>query len=174
MLMVYYLLFGVETAPVLSIADVFYLIGYPPLFIALISYLSLVKPAISKGILATACTTVFAGSVVSSFFFIIPAAIEDADVLAKIVNVAYPMLDLFLYMLSVLGLLVFKTTSLKGRVDKAWMLLNVGFLMYALGDSWISYAIAKGTYYYGHPVELFFQFGYLLLILAFYIHAREL
>jgi len=47
-------------------------------------------------------------------------------------------------------------------------------LMNVVADSSFSYTTAQGTYYAGHPLELFFHFGYLAFLLAFYLHTKEL
>jgi len=170
---IYALALGVEI-PYPSIADGFWLIGYIPLFLALTSYLLMFRPAVSKGTLAVASTTVFIIAIVFSFLFIIPAVVAKEETFTRITNVAYPSLDLLLFALSILGLLVFTTTRLKGKMDKVWILLNAGILMNVIADSLFSYTTAQEIYYDGHPLELFFHFGYLLFLLAFYIHTKEL
>lgn len=170
---IYTLALGVEI-PYPSIADGFWLIGYIPFLFALTSYLSIVRPAISKGILTVASTIVSISAVASSSLFIIPAVVEETDTLTRIINVAYPSLDLLLFACSILGLLVFTTTRLAGKIEKGWILLNVGILMNVIADSLFSYTTAQDTYYNGHPLELFFHFGYLSFTLAFYLHIKEL
>jgi len=170
---IYALVLGVEI-PYPSIADGFWLIGYIPLFFALRSYLSIVRPAVTKGILAAAYTSVLAIAIAFSFLFIIPAFASEAGTLTRIINAAYPTLDLLLFALSIIGLLVFTTTRLKGEIDKVWILLNAGILMNVIADSLFSYTTAHDIYYDGHPLELFFLFGYLSFLLGFYIHTKEL
>ena len=170
---IYALVLGVDI-PYPSIADAFWLFGYIPFFFALVSYLSMVRPAVSKEILAVSSATVSVGAVTSSFLFIIPAVTEETDTLTRITNVAYPSLDLLLLALSILGLMVFTTTKLKGKIEKVWVFLNAGILMNVVADSSFSYTTAQGTYYAGHPLELFFHFGYLAFLLAFYLHTKEL
>jgi len=170
---IYALAIGVEI-PYPSIADGFWLIGYIPFFFALTSYLSLIRPAVSKRILTVAPTSVSINAVASSVLFIIPAVIEETDTLTRIINLAYPSLDILLFAFSILGLLVFATTRLKGKIEKAWVLLSVGLLMNVIADSLFSYTTAQNIYYNGHPLELFFHFGYLSFLLAFYLHTKEL
>lgn len=160
--------------PYPSIADAFWLVSYIPFLSALISYLSLVQPAISKRIREVSYATVLVNATVFSYLFIIPAAFSEGNTLTRIINIAYPSLDLILLAFSIEGLLVFTTTRLKGKIDKVWILLNAGILMKVIADSLFSYATAKNTYYNGHPLELFFQFGYLSFLTAFYIHTKEL
>jgi len=170
---IYALVIGVEI-PYPSIADGFWLIGYVPLFFALTSYLSLIRPAVSKSILTVASTSVSINAIASSVLFIIPAVVEETDTLTRIINLAYPSSDILLFALSILGLLVFATTRLKGKIEKVWVLLIVGLLMNVIADSLFSYTTAQNIYYNGHPLELFFHFGYLSFLLAFYLHTKEL
>jgi hypothetical protein len=167
------LVFGVEI-PYPSIADAFWLIGYIPLFLALTSYLWLVRPAISKRILTLTIVTVFSIAVVYWLIFVIPTVLSEADAVTRIVDVAYPSLTLLLFALSILGLMVFSTTRLKGKLDEVWILLNAGVLMRVIAVSSFCYTTAQGIFCQGHPLELFYFIGYLLFTVAFYLHIKEL
>jgi hypothetical protein len=169
----YDLALGVEV-PYPSFADVFWLFGYVPLFIALESYVMLFRPAVSKKIVGVTSSTVSVGAVAASFIFIIPSLADTTQIYATITNLAYPLLDLLLFGVSLLGLLVFSTTSLKGKMSNVWLFLNLGIMMNVVADSWFSYATTQGNFYDGHPLELFFHLGYLSFMLAFYLHAKEL
>jgi len=156
--------------PYPSVADAFWLTGYSLLLLALTAYLWLVKPALSKTVLAAASTIVLILGLLFSYFLVAPALMQETNLTTKTIDVAYPILDFILLMLAITGLIVLA----KSRVAKSWILLNTGILMTAIGDSLFSYATAHNTYYEGHPLELFFHFGYLLFILAFYIHTKTL
>jgi hypothetical protein len=43
-----------------------------------------------------------------------------------------------------------------------------------VADLLFSYTTLQGTYYNGHPLELFYHWGYILYALAFYVHTKEL
>jgi hypothetical protein len=156
--------------PYPSVADAFWLTGYTLLLLALTAYLYLVKPAISKTILAAASTIVLILGILSTYFLIAPALMQETNLITKTIDVAYPTLDFIMLTLTITGLIVLA----KSRVTKSWILFNTGILMTAIGDSLFSYATAHNTYYEGHPLELFLHFGYLLFILAFYIHTKTL
>jgi hypothetical protein len=156
--------------PYPSVADAFWLTGYSLLLLALTAYLWLVKPALSKTVLATASTIVLIMGILFSYFLIAPALMQETDLITKTIDAAYPILDFIMLILTITGLIVLA----KSRVTKSWMLFNTGILMIAIGDSAFSYATAHNTYYEGHPLELFLHFGYLLFILAFYIHTKTL
>lgn len=172
---VYTMVLNVEI-PYPSMADVFWLSGYIPLFIALLLYVLLLKPAISTKMFFGAIGIVAGISVMVSSVLLVPviADVMQLDFVALSISLAYPILDLFLFLAAIIGLLVFTVTRLKGRIGRAWHLMNAAILLNVLGDMTFSYFIMNGTYYNGHPQELLFHWGYLLFALAFYIHAREL
>jgi hypothetical protein len=107
---------------------------------------------------------------VFSTFVLIPAVTEEAETLAKLIDIAYPLLDLIMLVLSAMCFMIFA----ESKLETTWLLLNAGFIMFALGDSIFSYTTAQGLYYEGHSLELFFHLGDLLLALAFYIHIKSL
>jgi len=156
--------------PYPSVADAFWLTGYTVLLLALTAYLWLVKPAISKTILATASIIVLILGILSSYFLVAPALMQETDLITKTIDVAYPTLDFIMLTLTITGLIILA----KSRVNESWIFFNTGILMTTIGDSLFSYATAHHTYYEGHPLELFLHFGYLLFILAFHIHTKML
>jgi hypothetical protein len=156
--------------PYPSVADAFWLTGYSLLLLALTAYLWLVKPALSKTVLATASTIVLTIGTLFSYSLIAPALMRATDLTTKTMDVAYPTLDFIMLTLAITGL----TVLAGSRVSKSWILFNTGIIMTTTGDSLFSYTTAQNTYYDGHPLELFLHFGYLLFILSFYIHTKTL
>jgi len=96
------------------------------------------------------------------------------SILVASIDLAYPSLDLLLLAEAITGFLVFTTTRLKGRIGKAWFLINAAILANVFADMSFSYITLNNTYYNGHPIELLFHWGYLFFALAFFVHAREL
>jgi len=172
---VYTMVLNVEV-PYPSIADVFWLGGYVPLFIALLLYGKLFQPAISEKMFFTAGVIVAIVSMVVFSALMIPVLAEESqqDLVTLGINLAYPSLDLVLFLIAILGLLVFTFTRLKGRIGVAWHFINVAILFNVVADLTFSYTTLTGTYYNGHPQELLFHWGYLFFALAFYVHQREL
>jgi len=170
---IYVLVLGIEI-PYPSLADLFWLCGYIPLFIALDLYIRLFRPALFKRMYLVGAALV---SILSITLFIVlaPPILEaEEDALTKIVSMAYPSLDLILFSEAILGLLIFTVTRLKGGIGVAWLFINAGILMNVIADILFSYTTLQGTYYDGHPLELFFHWGYMLFTLAFYTHMKEL
>jgi hypothetical protein len=63
---------------------------------------------------------------------------------------------------------------MKGRIAFAWALISSAIFMFALADMLFTYTTLQDTYFNGHPLELAFHFGYILIALAFYTHTKEL
>lgn len=162
--------------PYPSIGDVYRLVGYGALFAAIFVYMGIFQPVISKRIVAITATVALPTSagIIPSILLATRGKVSDVNSTTLLVSVAYPIFDLLLFAQAMLGLLVFTTTELKGKVGGAWLLLNVGILMNVFGDLLLSYANLNGVYYSGHPLELFFYTGYILFSLAFYAYTKEL
>jgi len=162
--------------PYPSIVDVYRLAGYVAVFSAIFVYMGIFQPAISKRIVATATAASFPTSagIIPSILLAVRGKVSEVNLTTLLVSVAYPLFDLLLFATSMLGLLVFTTTKLKGKVGGAWLLLNAGILMNVFRDLLLNYTNLNGIYYEGHPLELFLYVGYIFFALAFYTHSKEL
>jgi len=171
----YTLVFNVGI-PYPSIADVYRLVGYGFLFFAIFTYIELFRSVISKRMVATASIFVLPTSVgvIPSLLLSVSAKAPVVNVTTLLVGFVYPLLDLSLLAQAMLGLLVFTTTRLKGRLGSVWLLINAGIIMNVFGDILFSYTNLQNTYYNGHPLELFFHLGYLFFIISFYSHIKKL
>jgi len=172
---VYTMVLGIEI-PYPSIADVFWLAGYVPLFIALLLYIELFQPAISTKMFFAAAVIVAGVSVAAFPPLMLPVLAEtsEQDVVTLGISLAYPSLDIALFLEAIIGLLVFTFSRLKGRIGGAWRFMNAAILTTVVADMAFSYTTMEGTYYNGHPLELLFHLSYLLFALAFFVHSREL
>lgn len=166
---IYTFFLGTEI-PYPSLADVFWLGGYIPLLIALYFYVKIFASVLAKRMIYMVTVITAILSVFLAFALIIPIVSVEEDVVALIMDLAYPLLDLALFSTALLGLLIFR----KGTIGKSWLLINAGILANVGADIIFSYTTAQGTYYNGHPSELLFIWGYILFALAFYIHMKEL
>jgi hypothetical protein len=171
---VYTMVLNVEI-PYPSLADIFWLVGYVPLFLALLFYVQLFQPVISRKLFFIAGFSVACVSILTFPLLIMPVLAEASeDFVMLFINLAYPSLDLMLFLESVLGLSVFTIAKVKSRVGVAWRIINAAILTIVLADMTFSYTTLNGTYYNGHPAELLFHVSYLLFALAFYVHSQEL
>jgi len=164
----YTLILSVEL-PYPSAADVFWIAGYIPFFIALFLYVKLFGSVLSKKTLAfsMAATVILTVLVVAAL--LIPVLNVEEDLVTLVMDFAYPLLDLLLFSIAHLGLLIFW----RGKLGKSWLLINTAIVMDTCADILFSYTTAQGTYYCGHMLELLYHFGYLFFLMAFYVHMKE-
>lgn len=173
---VYVLILRIEVVPRPSVADIFWLGGYIPLFAALLMYVRVFQPAISRAMLTLASATVAVASLAISPLMVNAALDATEETGALIVNLAYPALDLVLFLVAILALLVFTTTRLRRlNISTAWLLINAGILLNVVADVLFGYAsVGKGYSQPGHLLDLLFHWGYILFALAFLTHMRQL
>ena len=158
------------SVPYPSVADVFWIAGYLPLVIALLLYIAPFKDALSlKSVLSAVAVALLAD--VGVFVVLIgPVFSPSADPATRLFDFAYPILDMVLLGVSIAGMLLF----LPGRISRLWVWLNLGFISTVIADILFSYFSALGTYYDGHPLELFYFLGYAAILLGLYEHTRAL
>ena len=164
-----YVLF-LQVDPFPSFADVLYLGGYFPMFLMGFLVLKLFGPAFSKKMLTLQLGISIAVSAVVSYALVVPIAQSSEDVATTALAAAYPILDIGLFALTLTLLLVF----FKGSIGKAWFLITLGFILNIIADLAFTYAELQGFFYEGHPLELFWLWGYVAFMLGMYIHRREL
>jgi hypothetical protein len=171
----YTLIFDIKI-PYPSVADVYRLVGYGFLFFAIFTYIELFRSVISKRVVITASVFILPTStgIIPLLLLSLSAKASTMNLTTLLVGLAYPLLDLALLAQAMLGLLVFTTTGLKGRLGSVWLLINAGIIMNVFGDMLFTYTNLQNTYYSGHPLELFFHLGYLFFILSFYAHTKKL
>lgn len=171
----YTLIFDVKI-PYPSVADIYRLVGYGFFFFAIFTYIGLFRSVISKRVLATASIFVLPTSagIIPPLLLSISAKASVVNLTTLFVGLAYPILDLVLLTQAMLGLLVFTTTGLKGRLGSVWLLINAAIIMNVFGDMLFNYTNLQNTYYSGHFLELFFHLGYLFFLLSFYAHTKKL
>ena len=111
---VYTMFLGVEI-PYPSLADIFWLSGYIPLFIALLLYVEFFQPAITvkSFLVAGAIVAGMSAVIFSSLMIPVLADAAEYDMVTLCVSLAYPALDLFLFLEAILGLSVFTVTKMK-------------------------------------------------------------
>jgi len=94
---IYVLILNVEI-PYPSIADTFWLIGYVPLLIAIDSYVRLFRPALFKKMYFISSALVSALSIALFAILAPPIIAAEDSVLTLSISLAYPALDLILFL----------------------------------------------------------------------------
>jgi len=165
----YTLTLGVEI-PYPSIADIFWLGAYAPIYIALLLYIKPFKMVLSKRSIGAVALIIAVLCALAVLFLIGPILSTPKDLVTLAADLAYPLLDLILLSAAILGLMIF----FKGALGRSWLLICLALAFDAVADLLFSYTTLQGTYYNGHPLELFYHWGYILYALAFYVHTKEL
>jgi len=172
---IYVLGFKIDV-PYPSVADVFYLLGYPVFIYGLIMYFMEFRPTLS---LKTAKSGLLIAAVVImlTIVFLYAPIITSSESLETIfLDLLYITLDLIILIFSAEAfLLTLGYQSLVGGgLWKAWLFLTVGAMLDAVADLLFSNLTLLDVYYEGHPSELLYLWAYVAYCLAFYIHGKEL
>ena len=150
--------------PFPSIADLFWLVGYIPLLLALLmqawpfrEWFTLRKQIVlGLGMFAMAAL-MLSGTVPF-------VAQQYRDSLALVVGVAYPVLDTVLLSVAIPVFILFR----RGTYWRPMLFVLVGIVLQLTGDLLFAQSALSGSYYPGSPSDLVFDFSYLMLALGFY------
>jgi signal transduction histidine kinase len=163
---VYQYVYDVDPFP--STADIFYMASYPFFVAFLLISIKPIRKSITKKI--------WLFSFVLSFTFLIPSllacynSLEETeggiDIVSKSIALAYPILSSFQLSPAIIGIMFLA----KKGANYSWMLLLFGFLIFIVSDTFYLFSELDGSYYDGHPVDLMYLYGFLLLI--FSLHSR--
>ncbi len=165
----YVLWFSIEI-PFPSIADVFYLAGYIPLFMGLFIYLNIFKIALSKRIVLCSFLAGFIVATVAGFYIIPEAFFSSVDVITAFLSTAYPLLDTILIVVALMTLSVF----IGGKLQTSWLMISIGFIFIGIADLTYYHADLIGILWEGHPLELLYLYSYIYLTIAFYEHVKTI
>lgn len=152
--------------PFPSEADVFFIASYP--FMIIFLFLSI------KPILKSISRNVWLFSLALSFSFLIPSVLAAYDdmageqAFATSIALTYPILSSIQLIPAIIGLLFLS----KRGVNFSWMLLLSGFIINSIADSFFLFVELDGSYYDGHPVDVIFVYGFILLIFSLYTRLK--
>ncbi len=161
---VYELVYNVNPFP--SLADVFFIAGYPLIFCFLMYYLKPVRKAVSSNIII--------GSILVSAVILIPSIYmaynfdPKVSLLENILATSYPVADSIMLVPALVGVILF----FKGEVNLTWSLICLGIVLQSIGDTSFQFATFTNTYYTGHPSDMVFLWSYLLFCFGVYDHIR--
>lgn len=165
----YVLWLGIEI-PFPSIADLFYLAGYIPLFIGLFMYLNIFKTVVSRRAVLYSFTAGLIIVIVTGVYVIPEAFFSSGDMLTASLSTAYPLLDTILIVVALMTLSVF----IGGKLQTSWLMISIGFILTGMADLTYHYADLIGALWEGHPLELLYLYAYIYLTIAFYEHGKTL
>jgi hypothetical protein len=148
--------------PFPSFADIFYLLGYPFLFMFLIFYIEPVQKAITKKMIAVA--TLLSLSILIPSLFIALQDNSNMSYFEAILAGAYPVVDALIIIPALIGIALF----FKGQVNFMWTLVCIGIFSLFVADTVFLFAQLDMWYYTGHPIEVLFYFMYVLISYGVY------
>ncbi len=155
-----------DGSPFPSEADIFYIGAYP--FMTAFLFISL------QPILKSVSKNVWLFAIALGAAFLIPsvtAAYDDMlgeDAFPTTIALAYPILGSIQIVPSIVGIMYLA----KKGVNFSWMLILFGFIIYGIADTFFLFLELDGTYFDGHPVDLFWLYSYILLTFAFYVRFK--
>lgn len=161
---IYVLVHGIEV-PFPSPADIFYIIGYIPLFMAFSLFMRIFGQVFSERMIkmSSIASSLFILAVVS--FTVVPEAIaHSGNIIEAALAVAYPMLDAILMALAVIAFMAFWG----GRLAHGWLYILLGFVLLSIVDVFYYYYNLLGLIWEGHPLEILWLLSYLAMAKGFH------
>jgi hypothetical protein len=152
--------------PFPSLADFFYIAGYPAYFIFTILYLQPVKSAITRKVVMTSSLIVI-GVLVPNLYM----AFENnsgEDQLGISVGAFYPVADAIVLVPALIGVSLF----FGGKVNFLWSLMLMAIIVQVVADTGFQYYSLNNSYYTGHPVDILFLWSYILFSFGVYDHIK--
>lgn len=154
-----------EEPPYPSVADLFYLPGYPFLLIFAVSYIMPFRDAISKKIV------LISSGIASALVIISIGMIGISDItFGDTISLSYPIADGIILIPVLSGLFIF----FKTRQNIMWSLMLFGILATFVGDVLFSFFEYNNTYYTGHFMEIAFYWAYLLMTFGVIYHKKTI
>ncbi len=152
--------------PFPSIADFFYIVGYPAYFIFAILYIRTVKKSITKKIIIVSSLVAVAVLVPNLYMAFENSSGEDQ--FATALGAFYPFADAIVLVPAFIGVLLF----LGGKVNFPWFLMLLGIIVEVVADTGFQYYSLDNSIYTGHPVDILFLWSYVLLTFGVYEHLK--
>jgi len=157
-----YLIAGGEM-PYNSLADVFYLLSYPPMVLGCVGLLRTFASSLERTqwLSVAIAGVVLCISVV--LYAVIPSIAELSDPLEVLTTSLYPLLDVLIVVLLLPLFVAFR----KGIFGAPYFLLTLGTLLMVLGDLIFTYVNLMIGYYDGHPLDLFWFMSCICYVYGF-------
>ncbi|MEM4245897.1 MAG: hypothetical protein QW390_01220 [Candidatus Bathyarchaeia archaeon] len=159
-----------EAFPYPSLADLFWVAGFPVMAGGLAYYLRAFEASFDRVRFGAGLAVSTALVLIIIATLIAPVMEPSSDPLARAFDLLYPLLDAAIIFIIIVAVFTFRG----GRIGRAWYLLAASLFMDAAADVMFGHAAATGAYYEGHPLDLLYDYGYILFTLAMYEHQRAL
>jgi len=154
-----------EQDPFPSIADFFWLLGYPAYFVFAMLYIKPFKNSISKKIIALAIS---ASAALMAFLVYCAIAKSDLSGFETALLTSYPIGDAICLAPTIIGLALF----FRGQVNFTWLLLLLGMFSFVVADSAYQILSQADQYYTGHPFDIVYIWAYVFFAFGVYHHLK--
>lgn len=145
-----------QRVPYPSLADLFWTLGYLPMYFALWARLGSLPRVRSRGQQSAVWALTLAFAALTIAFVLLPLLQrEPSALLASLLNLLFPLASLALLVLVLWLLLTYQS----GVYGQAWRWLATGFSMFALGGLLFSYVDTLGLYYPGGQANPYSTLG---------------
>ncbi len=161
---IYDLVFHQDPFP--STADLFYIVGYPLLFLFALNYLKPFKKLISKKMVMS--SSLLAILVLIPNLYMTLENNSDEDKFSIALGATYPIMDSIVLVPAILGIALF----VRGEVNFLWTLLLIGILFEVIADTGFQFFTLDNSYYSGHPVDILFIWSYIVYSFGIYNHIK--
>jgi two-component system, LuxR family, sensor kinase FixL len=157
--------------PFPSWADVSFLIHYPVMLWALLSYPTKLQNLDKKKFAADLSIVMVSGVTIVWYFIIHPtiSAITADDLVSPALNLSYTVGDMVL----ILGIFAVFFRGVEENLKRALQIIVAGVICMLVADLGFAYLTLQGTYFGGHWIENFFIFNSLSHIYAAYYQKRK-
>lgn len=150
-----------NNVPYPSIADLFWLLGYIPLFVGvLLAYKNIGAHLLRKekaGVLAL-CLILLS---LTSFYVFAPIfSAQDISMTEKALDFAYPFLDIILLALSLVIVVLYE----RGILGTPWILISIAFVAFSITDILFSYMTWNEVYKEGSIIDIGWLLAYTLMM----------
>lgn len=162
--LVYELIYDIDPWP--SVADFFYLLGYPLLFVFSLLYLQPLRKAISKKLVISSLLITTA-LLIPTFSLAYQTNSSENDFEVALAA-SYPVLDAIILCPALIGVSLF----FKGEVNFLWSLIYIAMVLNVIADAGFLMLSMNDSYYTGHPIDLLYLWAYVLFAFGVYSHIR--
>jgi len=150
---------GIEV-PFPSIADLFWLTGYVPLFAGLILIYKRMEVKLARYEKAVFVVLGLLLALIPFWFLLFPIIKSgEASVTEKLLDLAYPGLDIFLALPALAIVLIYG----RGLLGRTWLFISLGFLLFTVADLLFSYLTWIEKFKTGSLVDLLWLSGYVMI-----------
>jgi len=152
--------------PFPSLADFFYIAGYPAYFVFAILYIKPFKNAITKKMIIISSLIAVALFVPSAYMTFENNSGEEPFAFA--LSAFYPIADAIVLVPALVGIGLF----LGGKVNFPWSLMLMGIILEVVADTGFQYFTLDNSMYTGHPIDILFLWSYVMFVFGVYDHVK--